>query len=139
MTSVLELLSPSAVPANDQRRSERQTLGVAGRVVWKDGRGTARFNSVVIRDLSETGAYIESVSGSPIPLFRLVSLQAERGAGTEQLPAALRQGKVLSAVYRVGPSQPTTGMPEGYALRLLVEPRKRAAGVAAPRMALATA
>jgi hypothetical protein len=30
---------------------------------------------------------------------------------------------VLSAVYRVGPCEPATGAPSGYALRLLVDPR----------------
>jgi hypothetical protein len=39
----------------------------------------------------------------------------------------LRQGKVLSAVYRVGPYKAATGTPHGYALRLLIEPG-RAAG-----------
>jgi hypothetical protein len=111
----------------EQRESERQSLAVAGRLVWKDSRGTTRFNSVVIRDVSDTGAYVESISGAPIPLYRLVSLQAEPGAEAETLPACLRRGKVLSAVYRVGPSRPGTGAPEGYALRLLVEPSSRTA------------
>lgn len=128
---------------DEQRFSERQPLGVAGRVVWKDGRGTTRFNSVVIRDISETGAYVESLSGSAIPLYRLVSLQAERGDCVESLPPMFRQGRILSAVYRVGPTRPATGTPEGYGLRLLVEPKRRTAGAGAPAarriMALATA
>ena len=136
-----------AIPGitSEQRLSERQPLGVAGRVVWKDTRGTTRFNSVVIRDFSETGAYIENVSGSAIPMYRLVSLQAERSERTEALPAVFRQGKILSAVYRVGPMRPATGTPEGYGLRLLVEPRRRAAQTPAPApaprriIALATA
>jgi hypothetical protein len=128
---------------NEQRLSDRQTVGVAGRVVWKDARGTTRFNSVVIRDFSETSAYVESVSGSAIPMYRLVSLQAERSDRADALPALLRQGKLLSAVYRIGPMRSATGTPEGYGLRLLVEPRRRAASspVPAPRriMELATA
>jgi len=112
--------------ANDQRRTNRQSLGVPGRLVWKDARGATRFNSVVIRDVSDTGAYVESVSGAAIPLYRLVSLQAEREVKAEGLPAQLRQGRVLSAVFRVGPSSRATGTPEGYGLRLLVEPRRRA-------------
>jgi hypothetical protein len=125
----------------EQRFSERQPLGVAGRVVWKDSRGTTRFNSVVIKDVSETGAYIENVSGSAIPMYRLVSLQAERGDRADGLPAAFRQGKILSAVYRVGPVRAATGTPEGYGLRLLIEPRRRVAHVPAPHrvMSLATA
>ncbi|RPJ67755.1 MAG: hypothetical protein EHM24_06610 [Acidobacteria bacterium] len=118
----------------EQRESERQALAVAGRLVWKDSRGTTRFNSVVIRDVSETGAYVESISGAPIPLYRLVSLQAELGADAELLPNCLRRGKVLSAVYRVGPSRPATGTPAGYALRLLVEPSRRTAPMARPDM-----
>jgi hypothetical protein len=109
----------------EQREHERRALTVAGRLVWKDARGATRFNTVVIRDISESGAYVENVSGSPIPLYRLVSLQAERSAESGQLPASLRSGRVLSAVYRVGPTAPSTGLPAGYALRLLVEPRRR--------------
>ena len=118
----------------EQRESERQMLAVAGRLVWKDSRGTTRFNSVVIRDVSETGAYVESISGAPIPLYRLVSLQAELGADADLLPACLRRGKVLSAIYRVGPSRPATGAPAGYALRLLVEPSSRTSAMARPDM-----
>ena len=131
----------SAQISGDQRVSERTAIRVAGRVVWRDARGTTRFNSVVIRDLSETGAYIENVSGSAIPLFRVVSLQAERAGQAEALPPTLKQGKVLSAVYRVGPSRTATGTPEGYGLRLLVEPRRRAAAAPTPHpvMAFATA
>ena len=109
----------------EQREHERRTLAVAGRLVWRDARGTTRFNTVVIRDVSESGAYVENVSGTPIPLYRLVSLQAERSSDSMLLPTALRQGRVLSAVYRVGPTAPSTGVPGGYALRLLVEPRRR--------------
>jgi hypothetical protein len=134
------LCGPSGI-ANDQRLCERKALGLAGRVVWKDTRGTTRFNSVVIRDVSETGVYVENVSGSAIPMYRLVSLQAERTEQADALPAMFRQGKILSAVYRVGPTRPATGTPEGYGLRLLIEPRRRATVAAAPRrvMVLATA
>ncbi|HEY3382027.1 MAG TPA: hypothetical protein VGK32_09685 [Vicinamibacterales bacterium] len=83
---------------------------------------------MMIRNISETGAYVESVTGSAIPLFRLVALQAERCETSDTLPVCLRQGKIMSAVYRVGPSRPATGAPEGYALRLLIEPRRRAVG-----------
>jgi hypothetical protein len=117
---------------NEQRRTARRALGVPGRLVWKDARGTTRFNSVVIRDVSETGAYVESVSGAAIPLYRLVSLQAERDVVADGLPSQLRQGRVLSAVYRVGPASRATGAPEGYGLRLLLEPRRRPAAAPLP-------
>lgn len=132
------MLSSSPIPG-EQRASARQPLGLTGRVVWKDGRGTTRFNSVVIRDVSETGAYIENVSGSAIPLFRLVSLQVERSEQADTVPTTLRNGRVLSAVYRVGPSRQSTGVPEGYGLRLLVEPRRRAASASASRPVFAFA
>jgi hypothetical protein len=135
MNATLAMTNDDATTEN-QRQSERRALAVAGRIVWKDARGTTRFNSVLIRDISETGAYVESLSGTPIPLYRLVSLQAERSQAAEpMLPAVLRQGRVLSAVYRVGPSRPATGAPEGYGLRLLVEPRRRATGTVAHRLA----
>ena len=74
-----------------------------------------------------------------IPLFRLVHFQIERPAREgQELPPVLQQGKVLSAVYRVGPYKTTTGTPQGYALRLLVEP-KRNPMVAQTREPLAVA
>ncbi len=114
----------------ERRASGRKTLGVPGRIIWHDSRGTPRFSSVVTRDVSEQSAYVECLSGPPIPLHRLVYLQLDRGMrGFEVLPDALRQGKVLSAVSRVGAVSNVTGLPDGYALRLLVEPRQDLAAV----------
>lgn len=121
----------------EQRAHVRVDVEAAGRLVWRDARGTTRFNSVVIRDVSETGAYVESVSGTPIPLYRLVSLQAEPTPSSAALPSFLRQGKVLSAVYRVSPTRPSSGAPAGYGLRLLVEPRRRPMPAPLPLPALA--
>ena len=105
------------------RRSERRSLVLPGRVTWKDARGTTRFASVVTRDVSETGIFIEWRESTSIPLYRLVTFQLERDArNADALPLALRTGKVLSAVYRAGEFQKSTGTPEGYGLRLLVEP-----------------
>lgn len=109
----------------EQRTTNRQAVGLPGRLVWKDARGATRFNSVVIRDISETGAYVENLTGAAIPLYRLVSLQAERVVDASDVPLCLRHGRVLSAIYRVGPTRAATGIPEGYALRLLVEPKRR--------------
>lgn len=122
----------------ERRAHVRIDVEAAGRLVWRDARGTTRFNSVVIRDVSETGAYVEGVSGTPIPLHRLVTLQAEPTAASATLPAFLRQAKVLSAVYRVSPTRPSTGAPSGYGLRLLVEPRRRAVTAPLPVPADAT-
>jgi hypothetical protein len=94
--------------------------------MWKDQRGMERFASVVTRDISEHGVYVECRTPVSISLFRLVQFQLERDArdGTT-LPEALRQGRVLSAVYRV--SKPTkAGEPQGLALRLMIDPKRRA-------------
>lgn len=105
------------------RTSQRRPLVLPGRVTWKDARGTTRFASVVTRDVSDTGVFIEWSESTSIPLYRLVTFQLERDArNIDGLPPALRMGKVLSAVYRAGAFQKSTGTPEGYGLRLLVEP-----------------
>lgn len=105
------------------RRAERRPLVLPGRVTWKDARGATRFASVVTRDVSNTGVFIEWSESTSIPLYRLVTFQLERDArAIDCLPSALRMGKVLSAVYRTGAVQKSTGTPGGYGLRLLVEP-----------------
>ena len=113
----------SAAQPRRPRRSERQALNVPGRLTWRDARGIPRFATVVTRDVSDDGVYLECRGGEPIPLYRLVYLQIEReDRATAVLPPALKDGRVLSAVYRVGPCEPATGIPSGYALRLLVDP-----------------
>jgi hypothetical protein len=63
----------------------------------------------------------------PIPLYRLVQLQLEREVrDADGLPFALRQGRILSAVYRVTPAT-QQGRPQGLALRLMVDPKRIAA------------
>ena len=109
------------------RRSQRRSLVLPGRIMWKDARGAMRFASVRTRDVSETGIFIEWHESTSIPLYRLVTFQLERDArNVDGVPAALRSGKVLSAVYRAGAFQRSTGTPDGYGLRLLVEPAMRA-------------
>ena len=104
-------------------RPQRRSLVLPGRITWKDSRGTMRFASVMTRNVSDTGVFIEWSESTSIPLYRLVTFQLERDArNTAGLPQALRMGKVLSAVYRAGRFQKATGTPEGYGLRLLVEP-----------------
>ena len=85
--------------------------------------------SVVTRDVSDVDAFVECQVPASIPLYRLVHFQVERPARDgQELPAALQRGKVLSAVYRVGPYKSSTGTPQGYALRLLVEPKTQSRG-----------
>ena len=109
------------------RIGNRRKLRVHGRLTWRDASGALKFVSVVTRDVSEVDAFVECQVPASIPLYRLVHLQIERnGRDCSDLPAALQQGKVLSAVYRVGPYRSSTGTPQGYALRLLVEPGRKA-------------
>ena len=106
-------------------------MRVPGRLTWRDATGTLRFVSVMTRDVSDLDVFVECQVPASIPLYRLVHFQIERPArDVRELPAALHQGKVLSAVYRVGPYKSSTGTPHGYALRLLVEPTRRAAPIA---------
>jgi hypothetical protein len=66
-------------------------------------------------------------------MHRLVHLQLDRAVrGGDSLPHSLRQGRILSAVYRVGPVSRMTGLPDAYALRLLVDPGQQAATMPAP-------
>jgi hypothetical protein len=97
-------------------------------LTWRDASGTLRFVSVVMRDVSDVDAFVECQVPASIPLYRLVHFQIERPSRDgQELPAVLREGKVLSAVYRVGPYKTSTGTPSGYALRLLVEPKTQVA------------
>jgi hypothetical protein len=127
--------TPTAV--RRQRIGNRRKVRVPGRLTWRDSSGTLRFVSVMTRDVSDVDAFVECEVPATIPLYRLVHFQIERPAREGQdLPAVLQQGKVLSAVYRVGPYRTSSGTPQGYALRLLVEPKRNAA---APQEPLAVA
>ena len=107
----------------DKRATDRCAITLPARLTWKDQRGTTRFASVVTRDLSEFGAYVECQSAVSIPLFRLVQFQLERDSrDTTGLPTSLRSGRILSAVYRVSPGS-TSGRPQCLALRLMVDPK----------------
>jgi hypothetical protein len=120
-------LSSSERPA---RIGNRRKMRIPGRLTWRDATGTLRFVSVVTRDVSDVDAFVECQMPASIPLYRLVHFQIERTArDSGDLPAALQQGKILSAIYRVGPYRSATGTPQGYALRLLVEPKRKAAQV----------
>lgn len=113
------------------RIGERRKMALPGRLTWRDASGTMRFASVLTRDISDVDVYVECQMPATIPMFRLVHFQIERqGRDLTDVPAVL-QGKVLSAVYRVGPYKSSTGTPQGYALRLLVE--SRTAAISAPR------
>ena len=115
----------------EQRTSDRRELNIPARLTWKDQRGATRFASVVTRNVSENGVYVECHSAVSIPMFRLVQFQLERDVRDgDDLPMVLKSGRVLSAVYRVSPGS-TSGRPQCLALRLMVDPRKRMADVPA--------
>lgn len=99
-----------------------------------------RFTSVVTRDVSEAGVFVDANGAAAIPLHRIVHLQLERTArDMEGIPTRLRDGRVLSAVWRVAPCQKATGTPSGYALRFLVDPHENVAEPSADvRMAVAS-
>jgi hypothetical protein len=116
-----------------KRAAERRPITLPARLTWKDQRGTTRFASVVTKNVSEIGVYVECQCAVSIPLFRLVQFQLERDVReSDPLPAALRHGRVLSAVYRVTPAT-RSGAPQGLALRLMVDPKRRPAEVPAAR------
>jgi hypothetical protein len=115
-------------PFANQRSSERRQVRLPARLTWKDQQGTTRFATVVARNVSEHGVYVECQNAVSIPLYRLVQFQLERDAReSDTIPASLRHGRVLSAVYRVSPG--SKSMPQGFALRLMVDPRRSAAAV----------
>jgi hypothetical protein len=98
-----------------------------------------RFASVTTRDISAAGAYIEADGAAALPLYRLVHLQLERDVrDAAGIPERLRQGRVLSAVWRVGDCRRSTGTPGGYALRFLVDPAETSERRPEPRMAVAS-
>jgi hypothetical protein len=128
---------PTPIPVHRERIGTRRPVRVSGRLTWRDASGTLRFVSVMTRDVSDVDAFVECEMPASIPLYRLVHFQIERPARDgQELPAVLQHGKVLSAVYRVGPYKTSTGTPQGYALRLLVEPKRNAV---APHEPLAVA
>ena len=109
----------------DKRTAERKEINIPARLTWKDQRGATRFASVITRNVSEYGVYVECQSAVSIPMFRLVQFQLERAVRDEDnMPAALRAGRILSAVYRVSHGT-TSGRPQCLALRLMVDPRRR--------------
>jgi hypothetical protein len=116
---------PTRQPEN-RRARERQKIAVPARLAWKDQRGVSRFASVVTRDVSQAGVFIECQSSWPISLYRLVHFQVEPTAARwRDLPDSLRQGRILSAVYRV--SHDTKTGQCTVALRLMVDPHERGA------------
>jgi len=116
-------------PKSSQRSAERRQIALPARLTWKDSRGATRFASVITRDVSQFGVFVECQSAVVIPLYRLVQFQLERDVReSDPLPASLRKGRVLGAVYRVT-SATASGTRQGLALRLMVDPKQQPAEV----------
>jgi len=126
---VKHIWTDSKTEQANKRTTERRAVALPARLTWKDSRGTTRFATVVTRNVSRFGVYVESQSPVSIPLYRLVQFQLERdGRGAENaVPQSLLQGRILSAVYRVSPPSPS--QPQGFALRLMIDPRQAAAAI----------
>ena len=122
---------------SNTRSAERRSVCLPARLTWKDQRGTTRFASVVTRNVSEFGVFVECQGAVSIPLYRLVQFQLERDVrDSDPVPASLKTGRILSAVYRVT-SPATNGGRQGLALRLMVDPKRRSMEV--PDVQAATA
>ena len=107
---------------DSRRQANRLPVSLAARLTWKDASGAVRFASVVTKDVSDAGVFVECDGAAAIPLYRLVHLQIERTViDSEAVPKRLRESRVLSAVWRVAPCRKSTGTPAGYALRFLIE------------------
>jgi hypothetical protein len=108
----------------ERRSAQRVSQGLPARLTWKDRSGTTRFALVTTRDMSELGVFVESETPLSLPLYRLVYLQIDGDhRSVEGLPAGLDRGRALAAVYRVQPGE-RQGEAGGFALRLMVEPRR---------------
>ncbi len=115
-----------AIPATDECANQRRHVSVGDRLTWKDAQGETRRAVVQTRNVSENGVLVECLSGTPIPLHRLVSFHVDRStAECPELPVALQRASVPAAVYRVGVFLRATDAPDTYALRLLVKPDRR--------------
>ncbi len=130
----------------EHRAAKRLPIVVPAQIVWRDDRGATHLADAETKDVSKSGVFARCLGGSAIPLYRLVNFQIARAArARKDLPRALRRPRVLAAIYRIGPYAPSTGVPDSYALRLMVKPDgrrrlpddgpavSRAADVAPPR------
>lgn len=108
----------------NRRTTQRTPVMLPARLTWKDRRGSDRFASVIVRDISDTGVFVELASPVSINVFRLAQVQIEREVReSEGVPPALRQGRLMAAVYRVRPATRSGGK-QGLALRLLIAPTR---------------
>ena len=81
-----------------ERSSERRAIALPARLTWKDASGAVRFISVMTRDVSDAGVFVECEAGAAIPLYRLVHLQVERS--TRRDASRCRRGCAKAACCR---------------------------------------
>jgi hypothetical protein len=97
----------------ERRANARKVLQLDARITWTDRGGQHQSATVITRNISTSGIYVESETPLSIPLFRLVECRIEGSA-----PSAPRQERaVLAAVYRVSRMESATGL----ALRVLAD------------------
>lgn len=121
-----QVVEPPYRSANANRAAERVAVALPARLTWKDQQGAVRFATVMTRNVSELGAYVECSCPVSLSLYRLVQFQLEREVkGDAHLPETLKQGRLTAAVYRVQPPD-ARGRGQGFALRLMVDPKRRA-------------
>jgi hypothetical protein len=70
------------------RSVERRPVALPARLTWTDQRGATRFATVVARNVSDFGVYVECQSPVSIPLYRLVQFQLERDVYDGNLPGS---------------------------------------------------
>jgi hypothetical protein len=122
----VDLNQPTQCRARTPRTSARQAVTLPALLTWKDQRGATRFASVVTRDVSELGVFVQCPSPVSLPLYKLVHFQFERDSReADRLPDVVRSGRVLSAVYRV--EAPAADGSQGIALRLMIDPGRLSA------------
>src|SRR5260370_36431455 len=107
------------IATKNQRSTERRPVALPARLTWKDQRGTTRFATVVARNVSDFGVYVECQAPVSIPLYRLAAIPAEHEAGRLGVMAGGgRPGRLLSAGGLGLPSPPAQA--PGVAAALLV-------------------
>ena len=86
--------------AGNQRTAERRSVAVPARLTWKDQRGTTRFASVVTRNVSDFGVYVECQSPISIPVYP--SSRAKRNASSkcQSWKVSLQMAKRMAVAQR---------------------------------------